>query len=634
MVRAGTVVRSFTLCGLALTTLAFAKTNENKTSVTHPSGFAISQPVSELPVDYSLFVTHVTPEPKPLPLRFKKQTGPVGQEDPVLQKETLPAVAATVGISFDGIPSPGYAPSDSNMAVGPNHIVETVNVQYAVYSKNGTLLAGPTNIQTLFQPLGGNCAGTYGDPVVLYDRPADRWVISYIGSGSSAAECVAVSKSNDPTGAYYLYGYSFGSNLNDYPKLSTWATTTNSAYLATYNIFLNGQSFGGADLCGFDRTKMQAGDKTATMLCQRTPNTEGGYLPSDIDGPTTPADGTPGLFITWQNASPGQLYLRKLTLNFAAGTATRSSPTTISVANPRLACGSGGTCVPQSGTTETLDTLGDRMMYRFAIRHFADHDRAVINHAVANGSQVAVRWYELYDPAGSVTLNQQGTFAPDSTYRWMGSIAEDKNGDIGLGYSASSSSIHPAIRFTGRVPTDAAGTMESETSIVEGAGSQTSGLSRWGDYTAMQVDPSDDCTFWYVDQYEKTNGTFNWSTNIASFSFTGCGGSGGGPAVTLTPASLTWGKIVLGTHSTKLVTLTNSGNATLNISNLAISGADYVLKTATKSCSTTKPVAAGGSCVLKITFTPTQTGTRTGSVSITNNAPNSPQTVGLTGTGK
>ena len=378
MVRAGTVVRTFSLCGLALTTLAFAKTNEKKTSVTHSSGFAISQPVSELPVDYSLFVTHVTPEPKPLPLRFKKQTGPVGQEDPVLQKETLPAVAATVGISFDGIPSPGYAPSDSNLAVGPNHIVETVNVQYAVYSKTGTLLAGPTNIQTLFQPLGGNCAGTFGDPVVLYDRPADRWVISYIGSGSSAAECVAVSKTNDPTGAYYLYGYSFGSNLNDYPKLSTWATTTNSAYLATYNIFLNGQTFGGADLCGFDRTKMQAGDKTATMLCKRTPNTEGGYLPSDIDGPTTPADGTPGLFITWQNNNPGQLFLRKLTLNFAAGTATMSSPTTISTANTSLACGSGGTCVPQSGTTETLDTLGDRMMYRFAIRHFADHDRAVV----------------------------------------------------------------------------------------------------------------------------------------------------------------------------------------------------------------------------------------------------------------
>jgi len=633
MVCVRTLVRSFALCGLALSTLAFAKTN--KTIVTRPT-FGVSQPVAELPIDYSLFTNHETPEPKALPLRHNATAGPVQQEDPVLQKEAMPAVSATVGVSFDGIPSPGYAPSDSNMAVGPNHIVETVNVQYAVYSKSGTLLAGPTNIQNLFAPLAGDCSsGTYGDPVVLYDRPADRWVISYIGSGSTTSECVAVSKTNNPTGAYYLYGYSFGSNLNDYPKLSTWATSTNSAYLATYNIFLNFQTFNGADLCGFDRTKMQAGDSSAAMLCQMTPNTEGGYLPSDIDGPTTPANGTPGLFISWQNNNPGQLYLRKLTLNFATSTATLSSPTSISTANTSLTCsGTGGQCVPQNGTTETLDTLGDRLMYRFAIRHFADHDRAVITHSVANGSQVAIRWYELYDPAGTITLNQQGTFAPDTTYRWMASMAEDKNGDIGIGYSASSASIHPAIRFTGRVPTDAANTLETEASIVVGTGSQTSGLARWGDYTAMQVDPSDDCTFWYVDQYEKTNGTFNWSTNIASFAFSGCGGGGGGAAVTLNPTSLTWGKVTVGMHATaKTVTLTNTGTAALNISNIAVSG-DFSLKTATNACSTSKAVAAGGSCVFKVSFAPTQKGTRTGSLSITDNAPNSPQSVSLTGTGK
>ncbi len=422
MVRVRTVVRTLILCGLALTTLAFAKTNKSKTIVTYSSGFAVSQPVSDLPIEQSLFSGKEEHEPGPGPLRFKTQTGPWLQEDPVLQKEVLPAVSATQGINFDGIPSPGFAPSDSNMAVGPNHIVETVNVQFAVYSKSGATLAGPTNIQTLFAPLGGVCASTFGDPVVLYDRPADRWLISFIGSnagGSIGAECVAVSKTNNPAGSYFLYGYSFGVNLNDYPKLGVWATASNSAYLATYNIFKNFQNFGGADLCAFDRSKMLAGDSSAAQLCQMTPASEFGYLPSDMDGPTTPVDGTPGLFITWQNNNPGQLFLRKLTLNFAAGTATLSSPTTINVANDTLACGSGGTCVPQSGTTQTLDTLGDRMMYRFAIRHFADHDRAVVNHAVGNGTQVAVRWYELYDPAGNVTLNQQGTFAPDSTYRWM-----------------------------------------------------------------------------------------------------------------------------------------------------------------------------------------------------------------------
>ena len=729
MVRVGTVVRTLILCGLALTTLAFAKTNKSTTIVTYPYGFAVSQRISELPIDFSGFETHEMPEPRPSPLRDRAVPGPVGQEDPILQKQVLPEVSATQGIRFDGVGASGYAPSDSNMAVGPNDIVETVNVRYAVFDKSGATLAGPTTILSLFAPLGGECAaGTYGDPVVLYDRPADRWLISFIGSfgGSSAAECIAVSKTNDPTGAYFLYGYTFGSNLNDYPKLSTWATASNAAYLATYNIFQGFGPFIGADLCGFDRTKMLAGDSSAAQLCKMTPNSEGSYLPSDLDGPTTPPDGTPGLFITWQNNSPGQLFLRKLTLNFATSTATLSAATSISVANDIVACGG---CVPQLGTTQQLDTLSDRMMYRFAIRHFSDHDRAVFSHAVASGGQVAVRWYEIYDPAGAVALNQQGTFAPDTTYRWMSSIAEDKDGDIGLGYSASSSSIHPAVRFTGRVPSDPSGTMETEASFIEGTGSQSgNNLARWGDYTAMQVDPSDDCTFWYVDQYEKVTGSFNWATSIGSFAFSACTGSPNftltanpntltvaqgnngtstitvvpangfsgsvmlattgmpsgvtagfspnpttststltltasataatgtstvtitgtsgsltatttvsltvttsGPVVTLTPTSLVFAKTVVGTTTTaKSVTVANTGSSTLNISSIAISG-DFAAATSTKPCGST--LAAGANCIIKVTFTPTQLGLRTGNITITDNASNNPQTVPLSGTG-
>jgi hypothetical protein len=631
MVRVGTVVRTLILCGLALTTLAFAKTDKSKTIVTYPSSFAVSQRLSDLPIDESIFATQEMPEPRPVPLRSHAVAGPWQQEDPVLQKEIQPFVSATPGADFDGVGAQNYAPSDSNLAVGPNHIVETVNVRYAVYNKSGAILAGPTDFRTFFSPLGGDCAAGASDPIVNYDRLADRWVISDVGIGSSYSECIAVSKTNDPTGAYFLYAYSFGTNLNDYPKLGVWPTASNSAYLATYNIFQNGFNFTGADICAFDRTKMLAGTASAAQLCKMTPATEGGYLPSDMDGPTAPTDGTPGLYLTWQNNNPGQLYLRKLTVNFATATATLSAPTTISVANTTLACGNGGTCVPQSGTFQTLDTLGDRLMYRFAVRHFADHDRAVVNHAVANGSQVAVRWYELYDPAGTVTLNQQGTFAPDTTYRWMGSIAEDKNGDIGLGYSASSSNIHPAIRFTGRVPSDASGTMETEASLLAGAGSQSgNNLSRWGDYTAMQVDPSDDCTFWYVNQYEKTTGSFNWSTNIGSFAFTGCLG-GGGPVVTLSPTSLTWGKVVRGTTSTgKNVTLTNTGSATLIIASITTSG-DFALATSTKPCGST--LAAGKNCIIRVTFTPTQLGLRTGAITIIDNAPNTPQTVPLSGTG-
>ncbi len=316
MTRATTVVRSLFIIGLMSTTLAFGKTN--KTIVTRPSEFAVTPRVADLPIELSLFPGIEMPEPKAGPLRTNATPGPVGQKDPALQTLELPQFSGSKGIDFDGIASNGYAPSDSNMAVGPNHIVETVNVLFAVYNKSGALLAGPTNIGNLFSGL-SLCASTYGDPVVLYDRPADRWVVSYIGAPASgqASECVAVSKTNDPTGAYYAYGYSFGTNLNDYPKLSTWATASNSAYLATYNIFVGFGAFGGSDLCGFDRTKMLAGDSSAAQLCQETPSSEFGYLPSDMDGPTPPVDGTPGLFVTWQNNNPGELYLRKLTLNFA-----------------------------------------------------------------------------------------------------------------------------------------------------------------------------------------------------------------------------------------------------------------------------------------------------------------------------
>ncbi len=625
MSRAKKFLAMFVLCCLTLTTaLAFAKTAKNATIVTYPSGYASSQPLSELPIDVSAFASREMPEPRPAP-KPNAVFGP-GQPDPALQKEALPNVGATLGVDFDGIPAQGFAPSDANMAVGPNHIVETVNVRLAVYSKNGTLLSGPTNFKTFFAPLGGNCANGASDPIVLYDRAADRWVISDIGYTGSAPflECIGVSKTNDPNGAYTLYAYSFGSNLNDYPKLGTWATASNSAYLASYNIFGSPQ---GAAMCGFDRTKMLAGNPGAAQLCQMA--TDFSYLPSDMDGPIPPADGTPGLFMTWNNNNPGELFLRKLTLNFAAGTATLTSPTSIPVANFTLACGNGGTCVPQSGTSQTLDTLGDRPMYRFAVRHFADHDRAVLTHAVGNGAQVAMRWYELFDPAGAVTVNQQGTFAPDATYRWMGSIAEDKMGDIAMGYSASSSTINPAIRFTGRVPGDPAGTMETEASILVGTGSQINGLSRWGDYTALQVDPIDDCTFWYVDQYEKVSGSFNWNTNIGSFIFSSCGG-GGQPAVSLSPTALNFKKVPIGqTSSPKTVTLTNTGTATLNISSITASGDFHI---SNNTCGAT--VAAGANCAVSVTFHPSLKGARNGTLSFNDNAPGSPQTVALSGTGQ
>jgi len=203
---------------------------------------------------------------------------------------------------------------------------------------------------------------------------------------------------------------------------------------------------------------------------------------------------------------------------------TFAGPINIPVAAFNDACG-GGTCIPQAGTSQQLDSLGERLMWRLAYRNFGDHEALVANHSVATGAgNVGVRWYDLRDTNGSATVFQQGTYAPDSNYRWMGSVAMDNAGDIAAGYGVSSSAMNPAVRYAGRVPSDPLNTLQTETSIIEGAGSQLPSLSRWGDYSSMSVDPVDDCTFWYTNEYLLTSGTFNWSTRIATFKFPSCGG--------------------------------------------------------------------------------------------------------------
>jgi hypothetical protein len=465
---------------------------------------------------------------------------------------------------FPGVSANGYAPPDPNLAVGPNHIVQIVNVQFAVYNKSGTIFAGyPKYIGSIFSALGGGCTGNFGDPIVQYDKAADRWLISQLGSFSAPySECIAVSQTNDPTGIYNLYSYSFGTNLNDYPKIGVWPTSTNSAYMATYNLFAGGGPFVGAALCAYDRAAMLSGAASPVSICYTITN-DGSFLPSDLDGPTLPPAGLPGVFLTFETLSSLRYY--QLSPNFAnPGSSTLSAPTDIAVASFNEACG-GGTCIPQSGTSQQLDSLGDRPMYRLAYRNFGDHDAFVVNHSVAAGSSVGVRWYELRRPlTGAFTLYQQGTFAPDSTYRWMGSAAMDQAGDIAIGYSASSSSLFPAMRYTGRFPSDALGTMRVETSLLEGTGSQTGGLSRWGDYSALRIDPSDDCTFWYTNEYIPSNGSFNWATFIGSFKFSNCGAPPTPDfSVSALPASQT---VVQGSPASYTVTVTPSGGFTGDVS--------------------------------------------------------------------
>jgi hypothetical protein len=588
-------------------------------TVKRPVRFAISPPMSAVPqsVPSSEEEAHEV-------LYMNRTLGP-GAPDTAVQTEFGPQLNGTPGIDFEGIGANGSEPSDNNMAVGPNHIVETVNTEWAVYDKTGHIFAGfPKTLGSIWTGLGPPCTNEGGDPIVQYDRVADRWLLSQLGSFSAPFSlCIAISKTSDPTGAYFLYQYAFGNNFPDYPHYGVWPTATNSAYLQMAHLFLNLQSFVGTAACAYDRAAMLAGNANPVQICF-TIQGDGGFMPSDLDGSTPPPSGSPGYFITFETSS---LHQFQLTPNFAnPNSSTFTGPINIPVNAFTPLCG-GGTCVPQSGTTQKLDSLADRMMYRLAYRNFGDHEALVINHSVANGSSGGPRWYEIRTPNNTPTIFQQGTFAPDSTFRWMGSIAMDKSGDMLLSYSISSAAIDPGIAYTGRVPADAPGTMESENVLLNGTHFQQ-GHSRWGDYSAMRIDPADDCTFWFVNQYLKSNGDFIWGTHIGSFAFTGCGG-GGVPGASVSPTSLNFGKVAIGhTSPAKTVTLTNTGSATLNISSIVTSG-DFAISNNTCGAQ----LNAGASCTVKVTFTPTAKNARKGNLTFTDNAPGSPQIVPLKGVG-
>ena len=449
-----------------------------------------------------------------------------------------------VGNGFPGYSNQAIVP-DSNLAAGPTQVVQFVDRSFAVFDKStGAVSLGPITGATLWQAIGAPCyiSGTdYSDEIVEFDKLANVWVMMMPVWNSPNQLCVAVSTTADAVNTTWnLYDFLVPRvMMADYPKLAVWP----DAYYVSYNQGSN-LVFVGAAACALDRSAMLAGAEAPTMQCfDHTPASYGVLLPGDLDGATPPPTGSPEFFLNFdgndQSLDLWQFHVDWTTpANSWFGTSsTNSSPTNIPVAAFTEACGetaaelnyTTGACIPQTGTAQMLDSYGDRLMYRLAYRNFGTYQALVVNHTVTIGtssSQTGIRWYELQnqDAGAGFALYQQGTYAPDSSYRWMGSIAMDHDGDIALGYSVSSATMSPSIRYTGRVPTDALGTMESEVDVLSAAGVTTSSRTntyRWGDYSAMAIDPTDDCTFWYTSQYE-TGGTSNWSTRIASFNFPSC----------------------------------------------------------------------------------------------------------------
>ena len=516
--------------------------------------FDVSEPLSEMAQAQAQAGTRVVVHPMLQPKLHKLNTSAPGPSAVAHYGSPGPLISASVGLGFEGVGQVGgpldcpsvakqtVVPPDTNAAVGDTQVVEWVNTCYAVFNKStGALLAGPFAGNSFWKGFGAPCGNNNdGDPIIQWDKTHHRWLASQnVFNGPPFYTCVAVSKTADATGGYYRYVFLQQPGFPDYPK---WGLTP-GAYYQTQNVFdLNTNAFLGVNVCAYQTSAMLSGIRNAEQVCIFD-NSNGtlfddSMLPADDD---TTADSNHGEVLLGgiDNFFPGgqAIYEYVFTVDFTApGNSTLTGVNgSIPILVPRydLAfCGAlpniTTNCIPQPGTgSDLLDTLGDRLMYRLA--HFDDGSKQhfLVNHSVNDTSAVAARWYEFRAAEGSTSLSlyQSGQTPDDGHYRWMGSVAMDKVGDIAIGYSRSSAAFgdYPSIYYAGQTAGDPLGTTETENLIKQGHGSQFRSFDRWGDYTSMALDGVDSCTFWYANEYyPKKNTSFAWDTWLASLRFPLC----------------------------------------------------------------------------------------------------------------
>lgn len=428
--------------------------------------------------------------------------------DPLLnhQKSSHPNKAPIV--NWDGLSSSqsgGATPPDPSGAVGPNHYVQMVNSVYQIFDKSGNALTNPATLGSL---LGG---GNAGDPIVMYDKFADRWFLSQFSHQNQLI--VAVSQTPDPTGAYNLYTFGL-SSFPDYPKYSVWS----DGYYVTANK-------SGDNAFVMERDKMLAGDPTAQIIGFTIPSlSTGGFfsvLPATASS-TLPAAGTPNYLFYFQDDAwaGGSDHLKIWEIDVDWTTTSNSSisaPQSLAVSAFDSQFNANWDDITQPGTSSKIDGVPGALMYMGHYRSFNNYNAIVLNHTVdVNGANLAgIRWYELRQTGtGPWTLHQEGTFSPDTENRWMGSIAMDYQGNIGLAYSVSGSTTYPSLKYTGRYASDPLGQMTLNEEVIVNGNSVQNGNVRYGDYAQMTIDPTDDATFWFTGEYLASN---EWKTRIASF---------------------------------------------------------------------------------------------------------------------
>ena len=422
--------------------------------------------------------------------------------------------------NFDGQTSP-YYPPDCNGTVGPAHFMQTINTVYAIYDKSGALVAGPTNLNLLF----GNVPGANrndGDPIILYDDAADRWVVTEFSIPNSGTNymLMAVSSTNDPTGTWHQYSFPVAS-MPDYPKFSVWRD----------GYYMGDNNSSGNDIYVFQREPMLSGSPALGIGFNNAwrPTSVDGFMcvpPLDNDGVLAPA-GTPGMYVAFNDDALGggtdQLWLYELTVDWttpANSAFVRTQQLDVQPFNSNF--GNNWNNIEQKGTSQRVDGIPQVIMNVPQYRNFGSYQTILCCHTVnVDGVRHAgIRWYELRKSTGTWEVRQQGTYAPDAHSRWMGSIMLNGNNEIGLAYSVSSTTINPSIFFCGQSSgaySSASGILDiAEDTIIMGTNSQ-SGVNRWGDYAQLSVDPTDDKTFWFTSQYIGSGGSRK--TRIASFKY-------------------------------------------------------------------------------------------------------------------
>ena len=458
----------------------------------------------------------------------------------------LRSAPTSTGLSFEGVGTgiPGFTPCcvppDTNGRVGDTQYVQWNNLSFAIWDKSGNRIYGPVAGKTLFQALGGACAShNDGDPLVAYDVMAGRWVLSQFAlfaSPNFSHQCVAVSATSDATGSYYLYDFIADPvNFVDYPHIGVWP---DGYYMSAHIFNSSGSAYLAGRIYAFEREKMLNGQPARLVsadLKQYGGQPQYGFLPADLDSALPPPVGEAEFVIGPDPSTTSLLDSARVAVTWGATPTIALTETTINAPWGVPPCvGGGRACVPQPPPATTgsyLDALDQIMMYRLAYRNFGGsplQESLVANITVPGSASSpphgAIKWFEFRNAGSSTTtpsVYQAGTFDPDTDYRWMGSIAMDKDHNIALGYSKSSTTVIPSIWINGRLGTDPLNTLGTEAQVKAGGGVQFS-VNRWGDYSAMTLDPIDQCTFWYTNEYLPSNGSYNWATRIASFKFPSC----------------------------------------------------------------------------------------------------------------